>query len=59
MKISMGFILAFQVDYLKFEPHNQGSSVGACFVTAILELAIFLGIMFWEKKQYESSISQP
>lgn len=55
----MGFILAFQVDYLKFEPHDQGSSVGACFVTAVLELAIFLGIMFWEKKQYESSISQP
>lgn len=55
----MGFILAFQVEFLKFEPDNQGHSVAACFITAFLELGIFLGLIFWEKKEQESSVSKP
>jgi hypothetical protein len=47
----MGFIVAFQVEYLKFEPDNQGHSVAACFITAFLELAIFLGLIYWERKE--------
>lgn len=55
----MGFIIAFQVEFLKFEPHNQGSSVGACFITAFLELAIFVGLTYYERKEQESTVSRP
>ena len=55
----MGFIIAFQVEFLKFEPHSQSNSVGACFITAFLELAIFVGLAYYERKEQESTVSRP
>jgi hypothetical protein len=55
----MGFIVAFQVEFLKFEPENQGHSIAACFITAVLELGIFIGLTYYEKKEHESSVSKP
>ncbi len=55
----MGFIVAFQVEFLKFEPDNQGDSIGACFLTAFLELAIFIGLTCYERKEQESSVTRP
>jgi hypothetical protein len=55
----MGFIILLQVQFLKFEPESQTNSVIACFITALLELAIFLGIFFYERNESKGSIDRP
>ncbi len=55
----MGFIVAFQADFLKFELDNQSNSIGACFITAFLELGIFIGLVYYEGKEIQSTENRP
>jgi len=47
----MGFIILGQTEFLKFRPEDKNASVGACFVTALIELLIFFGIMIYQNCQ--------
>jgi len=44
----MGLIILNQIEFLKFRPEDQKASVGACFVTALIELIIFVGIIIYQ-----------
>ncbi len=54
----MGFIILGQVEYLRFVPKDKTSSVVACFITAILEAIMVIGIMFYQKKQNIGNVSR-
>ena len=58
-QLSMGFIILFQSDYLRFTPENKTDSVIACFITLLLEVGIFIVLTCYERKQAEGNISQP
>ena len=47
----MGFIIMGQSEFLKFKPEDKNASAGACFVTAVIELIIFVGIMIYQNCQ--------
>ncbi len=47
----MGFIIMGQSEFLKFKPEDPKASAGACFVTAVIELIIFVGIMIYQNCQ--------
>ncbi len=59
MQLSMGFIILFQSDYLRFTPENKTDSVIACFITLLIEVGIFIVLTCYERKQAEGSISRP
>lgn len=40
-----------QVEFLKFKPEDQKATVGACFVVAVIELIIFVGIIIYQNCQ--------
>jgi hypothetical protein len=54
----MGFIIMGQVEFLKFKPEDQKASVGACFVTAVIELIIFVGIIIYQNCQANKKVEK-
>lgn len=51
IQVAMGFIILGQTEFLKFRPEDKNASVGACFITALIELLIFFGIMIYQNCQ--------
>lgn len=45
----MGLIILGQTEFLKFRPEDKSSSAGACFVTALIEFLIVVGIYVYQK----------
>lgn len=57
-QVAMGFIILGQTQFLRFEIEDKSASVGACFVTAFLELVIVVAIWLYQKRSAKSSISR-
>jgi hypothetical protein len=54
----MGFIILGQVEFLKFDPVDQISSVGACFISALIYLIIVIAILVYERCSFKKVTSQ-
>lgn len=58
IQVFMGIIVLAQSQFLKFDmPSNTESGV-ACFLVAILELVILIGLIMYEKWQSRENISR-
>jgi hypothetical protein len=44
----MGLIILSQTEFLRFRPEDKMASVGACFVTALIELLIVVAIVVYQ-----------
>lgn len=55
----MGFIILFQSQYLKFHPSDTTNSGIVCFLTAGVEILIFVGLTWCENKRKMGGITRP
>ena len=54
----MGIIVLSQPLFLKFDMESNKSSGVACFITAIIEIVIFVSIMIYQRKDGDSNVSR-
>ena len=55
----MGLIMLNQPEYLKFESEDETASGVSCFITAVLELGLFIFLSCYEHRQDANSVTRP